>query len=697
MSNLVLRQQKGSPLEWAEVDGNFTHLSESANINYQPAGTGAVATNVQSKLREFVSVKDFGAVGDGVTDDTAALQAFASYLCTNGGRGIFPEGRYRVTNEIDFYRPNSPRIDVELFGAGEFSTVILSDFFGADKSVFKSVDPLNTTRSSPINIFHIGFASVTRTGGVVPCYLDIGGWGESRIGHVRFGASNNTAWRASSMQNIRSTGPITSFFAGKHFLYKATNGITFSASSGGTTVTASASLFTADDVGRILTVLSTAGINNIKYVIASVDSPTQVTVVGTTLAATNQQGHFESARVSIDIATDATLVTANASCFSSSDVGLTVYIRNARSGPWGRALHRAKITQFISATQVRIDTPATRTVSGEYIAVPAVDFWSPEGVSGTLGADSNDVIIDKLQIESFSGVGLVVFKSIFMHIMGKIHGVSSNWSDTQASTNHMWADDYSGTWTGQLDAPCNGDCRIHLSNMNDLMTFPWLGSRRFRQETILIAEEFTDPGGYVEIKSMNTYSAASDPLNLFIDNNTSRRIQFTGLINMLADSQPARKYVGGNVYVVENSLVVGEVSNTTAGNVNVGGADGGRIQVERVGQRRYSLGNNAGTGFTIRDENAGVDRLLIASTGNITPGTNNAQNIGGGGTNRWATINAETLALGSAAIPIRTGTGTPEGVVTAAVGSIFLRTNGGAGTTLYVKESGTGNTGWVAK
>lgn len=48
-------------------------------------------------------------------------------------------------------------------------------------------------------------------------------------------------------------------------------------------------------------------------------------------------------------------------------------------------------------------------------------------------------------------------------------------------------------------------------------------------------------------------------------------------------------------------------------------------------------------------------------------------------------------------LPIYTGTGTPEGAITADVGSLFLRTDGGASTTLYVKESGTGNTGWVAK
>ena len=43
------------------------------------------------------------------------------------------------------------------------------------------------------------------------------------------------------------------------------------------------------------------------------------------------------------------------------------------------------------------------------------------------------------------------------------------------------------------------------------------------------------------------------------------------------------------------------------------------------------------------------------------------------------------------------GTGTPESSITAGIGSQFIRTNGGAGTTFYIKESGTGNTGWVGK
>jgi len=56
------------------------------------------------------------------------------------------------------------------------------------------------------------------------------------------------------------------------------------------------------------------------------------------------------------------------------------------------------------------------------------------------------------------------------------------------------------------------------------------------------------------------------------------------------------------------------------------------------------------------------------------------------------------FALGATTGPqIISGSANPEGSVTAPVGSLYMCTSGGAGTTLYVKESGTGNTGWMGK
>lgn len=54
-------------------------------------------------------------------------------------------------------------------------------------------------------------------------------------------------------------------------------------------------------------------------------------------------------------------------------------------------------------------------------------------------------------------------------------------------------------------------------------------------------------------------------------------------------------------------------------------------------------------------------------------------------------------ALINNACVIQSGSSSPESAVTGNVCDVYLRTDGGASTTLYVKESGTGNTGWVAK
>ena len=84
---------------------------DAGDVSFTQAGTGAATRTVEAKLNEFVSVKDFGAVGDGVTDDTAAIQAAIDAATAV----YFPEGTYKITDTIS----NTTATTIELIGYGE--------------------------------------------------------------------------------------------------------------------------------------------------------------------------------------------------------------------------------------------------------------------------------------------------------------------------------------------------------------------------------------------------------------------------------------------------------------------------------------------------------------------------------------------------------------------------------------------------
>lgn len=70
---------------------------DSESVTYTPEFTGAVTSNVEAKLQESVSAKDFGAVGDGVTDNTAALNNFV----TAASNGFIPTGNFAHTGSLN--------------------------------------------------------------------------------------------------------------------------------------------------------------------------------------------------------------------------------------------------------------------------------------------------------------------------------------------------------------------------------------------------------------------------------------------------------------------------------------------------------------------------------------------------------------------------------------------------------------------
>ena len=84
---------------------NATAAIDASKLSFTQTGTGAVARTIDSKLKDFISVKDFGAVGNGTTDDTTAIQAAITYAAdTRSGATVFlPAGQYLITDVIRLY------------------------------------------------------------------------------------------------------------------------------------------------------------------------------------------------------------------------------------------------------------------------------------------------------------------------------------------------------------------------------------------------------------------------------------------------------------------------------------------------------------------------------------------------------------------------------------------------------------------
>jgi hypothetical protein len=115
-----------------------TQATTAALVTYTQGGTGAVTYTVQSKLRQYVSVKDFGAVGDGTTDDTAAIQA-----ALNAAPSVLlPAGTYKVSAQLNLNANNT------LFGDGMYISKIQATAALLNLNVLSANDVSNVEISS---------------------------------------------------------------------------------------------------------------------------------------------------------------------------------------------------------------------------------------------------------------------------------------------------------------------------------------------------------------------------------------------------------------------------------------------------------------------------------------------------------------------------------------------------------------------
>jgi hypothetical protein len=140
----------------ASLNALATNLATSlggTDGNFKAIGSGGVNRGVAAKLSEAISVKDFGAKGDGITDDTSAITAALVYAAAqSGGSVLFPAGTYLISQTLTNNANN-----IALVGAGRTASII--------KNSSTTGDAITMANVTSVTLDSIGIsASSTSTG-----------------------------------------------------------------------------------------------------------------------------------------------------------------------------------------------------------------------------------------------------------------------------------------------------------------------------------------------------------------------------------------------------------------------------------------------------------------------------------------------------------------------------------------------------
>lgn len=130
----------------------------ATNVGFIQSGTGAVTRTVASELLERISLKGYGAVGDGVTYDDVAVNAWITYLLSSGKAGFVPNGRYRMANRflVDLYLSINANKTFKIYGEGAYNSI-----FFIESTVSPALNFYKSNVSNPtgtyLSIEDIGF------------------------------------------------------------------------------------------------------------------------------------------------------------------------------------------------------------------------------------------------------------------------------------------------------------------------------------------------------------------------------------------------------------------------------------------------------------------------------------------------------------------------------------------------------------
>lgn len=396
----------GSP--FATGNRGVTRLDTQTSDNVRLTG-GCIDEKVQ--LQGAITPQKHGAKGDGIADDTVAVQAWLTALKTGNYLGHC-NGKFRLTASVNGY-PENPYRMAGAAGPAHGPTIIqqggcqfyvdYNDWTSAAIDLTNPSSPTTNNRGKQVEWDH--FTVTYNTSLTAPPMAFRHRFVTADALHdfsvMQYTVNRGTCLSMSSAFNERIRNVQIWGCGGYASSHQVPTTTTFSISAGATTLTSSAALFSASDVGLGLYLLAGSDAYDEQFVISGFTNDTTVTV--SRAAAVDHVGARGAlSGITGTIGAASTSLTISADVLAANDVGRNVYILGAGSAVGNaKRAHRSTISGVSGTTITLANATVTACTDCTVIVSPAMEVYAE-------GTVTNDLLLENIHLEEDAGTPLIV-------------------------------------------------------------------------------------------------------------------------------------------------------------------------------------------------------------------------------------------------------------------------------------------------